>query len=213
MPVEPTSPGRRATRDLPVPVEQPRPGRRAAPQLPPAPADDFAQTSRRARRRAAEEAEPGPRRRSEAAPLPAGELPGAGRRSYSEPERPGEGRRRTYRDPGSDTGVRTWHIPDEPWRGTEVPWRGPDGEYHTGQIPAIVDDGEPGGPRRPDLTVIAGGAEVREYESDYEGRDVAPLRPDAVVDEQRSPGGEPGMPPRQPRSRHLKAVPGEPYPR
>ena len=147
------------------------------------------------------------RRRTMPAPPPADEFPepgqAGGRRAYPEPERPrrADERRRTYREPGSDTEGRSWHIPDEPWRGTEVPWRGPDGEYHTGQIPAITDD-EPDGQRRPDLTVIAGGADVREYESDYEGRDVAPLRPEEPYDE--------GQPP-QPRSRHLKAVPGEPY--
>jgi hypothetical protein len=51
--------------------------------------------------------------------------------------------------------------------------------------------------QRPDLTVIAGDrvdADVREYDSLYEGRDVAPLRNDAA--------------PRA-RDRHLRVVPGE----
>ena len=188
-------------------IDQLRQGRRAAAEsAPPAVADDFPQPSRRARRRAAEEAEAA-RQRAETGPGETG-----GRRALPEPERArrADERRRTYRDPGSES--RGWTIPDEPWRGTEVPWRGPDGEYHTGSIPLVTDDEEPGGPRRPDLTVIPGGADVREYESNYEGRDVAPLVPETPYDDDR-PGPEPGWvpPQQQPRSRHLKAVPGEPY--
>jgi hypothetical protein len=98
-----------------------------------------------------------------------------------------------------------------------VPWRGPDGEYHTGQFDAISDDDpvDPSGPRRPDLTVIAGEgvtADVREYDSNYEGRDVAPLTPP------RRDGTPPGRDggtrdrlPQEPRSRHPRAVPGDNY--
>ena len=194
-------------------------------------------TGRRARRRAAEEAQEPDRgvphkRRRYPEPAPADEYPepnrGAadGRRAYPEPdrERRSTERRQTYRAPGQDGAARSWHIPDEPWRGTEVPWRGPDGEYHTGQFDAITDD-DPAEPRdggRPDLTVILGGGvtpDVREYDSDYEGRDVPPLVPDPPPRRGGPPphrdGGhgraEQARLPQQPRSPHLRSLPGQPY--
>jgi hypothetical protein len=118
-----------------------------------------------------------------------------------------EGESRAYREQPPEDG-RGWSIPDEPWRGTEVPWRGPDGEYHTGQMPALTEEAlrELDTGRRPDLTIIAGkDAEVREYDSNYEGRDVAPLP--------AAPNGRPetGRLIGQARSRHLRALPGTPY--
>jgi hypothetical protein len=117
-----------------------------------------------------------------------------------------EAGRRAYREQASEDG-RGWAIPDEPWRGTEVPWRGPDGEYHTGQMPAMTEEAlrELDTGRRPDLTIIAGkDAEVREYDSNYEGRDVAPLPAESAQAE----------PPRrfgQARQRQMRALPGAPY--
>ena len=185
------------------------------------------------RRRAADKTgEPGlsvPRgRRRHPEPSPADEYSepnrdvAVGRRVYPEPGREplGAERSASYRGESHEDGVRSWHIPDEPWRGTEEPWKGIDGEYHTGQFEAVSDDDAagPDGSRRPDLTVIAGkGAEVREYESNYEGRDVAPLTPPR---RDSPPPGRDGDTrgradqvrlPQQPRSGHLRAVPGD-YP-
>jgi hypothetical protein len=166
----------------------PRPGRAAAE---PAAADTGTRTRRRGPATDDSPEVTGSRRRpAELEPRP-DSGGGDGRRRAGQ-------QRRTYRDADAkDAG--SWHIPDEPWRGTDVPWRGPDGEYHTGSMPAMTDEALDAEAvlQRPDLTVIAGDridSDVREYDSFYDGRDVAPLRADAA--------------PRA-RDRHLRAVPGE----
>ena len=220
-----------------IPLSYPEPGARSGSVPPgyPEPASRAAGGRRAraepARSRAAEEQVPDrgvPRKRRRypetAAPAdgyaePSGAV-ADGRRARPEPDRGHRDteRRPTYRAPGQDDGGRSWHIPDEPWRGTEVPWRGPDGEYHTGQFEAITDDdqAEAPGSRRPDLTVIEGGVapDVREYDSNYAGRDVPPLV--AEPHPPRREGPPPGRAdqirlPQQPHSRHLRSLPGQNY--